>query len=123
MVKVSTEEELGKAIKNKEDYIEVEFDLQKHVVKIKATGQIAWAIVIAVLTVVVVGLISAPATGGTSALVGLGVTAPAAVSILGLGGTQAAVAIAVAGGGVGILNQLREYKMERFSDGRMILKR
>lgn len=43
MKTVKTSKELGEAIKSNEDYIYVEGDLKNKVIRIKATGKIAWA--------------------------------------------------------------------------------
>lgn len=43
-VKCKTAEELGKAIKNNEDTIEIEGNLKNEVFRIKATGKVAWGV-------------------------------------------------------------------------------
>lgn len=73
---------LGKAVKNNEDTIEIEGDLSKKVIKIKATGKVAWAVSIGAIGIAVAAALATPATGGTSAVVGV-VAAPAAVTVLG----------------------------------------
>lgn len=52
-----------------------------------------------------------------------GVWAPAAVTAWGVPTTAAAVAIAVAGGGVAVLEKLRKYRLEKISDKKIILYR
>lgn len=55
-----------------------------------------------------------PVSGGTSTLLAVTnfvVTAPAAVGVLGFSTTVAAISIAVAGGGVAVLNKLRKYSI------------
>ena len=47
--------------------------------------------------------------------------AAGAVAILGGKTTISAIAIAIAGGGVGILNKLRKYRIEKISDKHIIL--
>ena len=44
-----------------------------------------------------------------------------AVAILGPGAATAAVSIAVAAGGIGVLNRLRDYRMEKISSEKVIL--
>lgn len=56
---------------------------------------------------------------GTSALVSAA-AAPAAIAVLGTGATVTAIGIAVAAGGVGALNSLRNYKLEK-RDGKTVL--
>ena len=120
MVKVTTEEELANAIKNNEDTIEIEGDLSNKTIRIKATGKIAWAIAIAAIAVAVVGILLIPASGGTSS-VASGAAISGAVSILGSKVTLSAITIAIAGGGIGILNKLRKYRIEKVSEKRIIL--
>lgn len=124
-MKVTNEKELGEALKNDEDYIEIEVkDLKDRVWRIKATGKVAWAVAFGAIGVAVVAVLSIPTTGGTSAVPALAanaILAPAAVSILGAGTVASAIAIAVAAGSVGALNKLRKYKMTKISDSHIIL--
>ena len=118
-MRVKTEEELAEAIENGEDTIEIEGDLKEKTLKIKATGKVAWvvaigAIGVAVTIVITTGGAGAPASG----IIGVG-----AVSILGLPAAVSSVAIAVAAGGVGILNKLRDYKVIENNDDVLILKK
>ena len=121
-VNVNDSKELGKALKNNEDEIIIEGDLITKVIKIKATGKVAWAVAVGAIGVAVVAVIAAPATGGTSGIASFAV-APAAVSVLGATTTTAAIGIAVAAGGVGGLNKLREYKIVKNDDNKLILKK
>ncbi len=121
-VKVSTEKDLGDALKRNEDCIEIIGDLAKKTIKIRATGNVAWAIAIAAVGVAVYGVIALPVTGGTSAAVS-GLVAPAAVGILGGTITLSAVSIAVAAGGIGALTSLRKYKEVSRTGNSLILKR
>lgn len=78
------------------------------------------------LGVVVAAIIATIATGGVAApvtSVALMATAPVACSTLGLPVALSAVAIAVAGGSIEILNLLREYEIEKISDTKSILRR
>ena len=92
----------------------------KKVIRIKATGKIAWAIAIGAIGVSVAAVLATPVTGGASNAVHF-VTAPAAVTVLGGAAVTAAIAIAVAG--VTVLNKLRKYKIEEQSKDCLILKR
>ena len=118
-VYVENEKELGKALKNDEDSIEISVDLERKVLKIKATRWAAWIVAVGAITVAVVATLAAPATGGASSLVSVA-AAPAAVSILGASTTIAAINIAVAAGGTKALNKLREYKIVK-NNGKTIL--
>lgn len=119
---IKTEKELGKALKDDLDTIIIEGDLVKKVIRIKATGKIAWAIAIGAIGVSVAAVLATPVTGGASNAVHF-VTAPAAVTVLGGAAVTAAIAIAVAGGSVTVLNKLRKYKIEEQSKDCLILKR
>ena len=124
MVKAVDEKELGKAIKEGQDCIEVEFDLAKKVLKIKGVGKVAWGACIVALAVVVAAVIATVSSGGTSgpATVPAGLTGMGTASAI-LGGSVAtsAVAIAVAGGGIATLKKLRKYRVEKISDDKIIL--
>lgn len=116
---ISTEEELGYALKNSADTIVIEGDLVKKVVRIRATGKTAWiiaagAIGVAITMTVVSGGTSAPA----SFLIG-----SSAIGILGLPTAIAAVLIGLAAGGIAALNRLRGYKEITRSEGRVVLKK
>lgn len=121
MAKVTTEEELTNAIKNNEDTIEIEGDLSKKAIRIKATGKVAWVVAIASTIVAVIGILLITTSGGKN-LIALG-SGTGAVSILGSNTTIGVIiiAIAVAGAGIGILNKLRKYRIEKVSEKRIIL--
>ncbi len=121
---VNDEKELGKAIKNGESYIEIEGDLAKKTIKIKATGKVAWGACALGLTIAIGATIATVATGGTSApatapagFVGFG----AASAGLGAGAAMSAISIGAAGGGIAVLNKLRKYKLEKISEEKIIL--
>lgn len=121
---MTTEKELGKALKEGQDTIEIEFDLCKKVIKIKAIGIVSWGICIASITIAVSCAVVAVSTAGTTAVPDALIATPAVAtlaSVLGLPTAISAVAIAVAGGGVGALNKLRNYRLERISDEKIIL--
>lgn len=130
-VTTSDEKELARAVKNKVDLIIVEFDLAKKVLRIKATGKVAWAIAIAAIAAVVAAII---ASGGLALVPGAVVLTPAiwapvavlaapAVGILGFPTTLAAISIAIAAGGVGALNKLRKYKVVERGEDWLVLRR
>ncbi len=63
-VTAENEQELGEALKNDTDTIVIEGDLAKKVVRIRATGKVAWAIAIGAIAIAV-GI--AIASGGAGA--------------------------------------------------------
>jgi hypothetical protein len=124
--KVRTEAELGEALKNNEESIEIEGDLARKTFKIRATGNVAWAVCIGAIGIATYSVIATVGTGGTSAPVTAttaGFTAAAATTVLGGAVTYSAIAIAVAAGGVGALNKLRKYKQVSYENSRLILRR
>lgn len=74
----------------------------------------------------VVAILATAGTGGAAApisgVAGLGASG-AAVGILGASTTYSAITIAVAAGGVGVLNKLRGYDVIKRSENSIILKR
>lgn len=120
---ITDEKELGKAVKRGDETIELDIHIGKIVIRIKAVGKVAWATCVGAIGVVVVSILSVPATGGASTPVSAFAGAPAlvgATAVLG-SATIPAITIAVAGGGVAALNKLRNYRVEKLSDGRVIL--
>jgi hypothetical protein len=121
-VTAATPEELGKALKS--DASEIEGNLEKKVLRIRATGKVAWAVAIGGIVCAVVAIIATTVSGGTSSFVtvpGAAVAFATAAAVLGAGAATAAIAIAVAAGGVASLGKLRRsYRVEK-RDGKMIL--
>lgn len=121
---MTTEKELGEALKRGESTIEVEFDLQNKVLKIKALEKGAWAVCVAAIGVAVVCGVVTISTAGTATVPSAFVAAPAVVTVssfLGMPTAISAIGIAIAGGGVGALNKLRGYRVEKVSDEKVIL--
>ena len=124
-----TAEELAEEIKKgaKEIFI-INIDLAKKVIQIKAVGNVAWLVVFGSIGIAVVAVLAAPAApvagpvavpAGALALAG---AAPAVV-VLGMPVVITAVTIAVAAGGVGVLNKLREYEIVEKSDKGLLLRK
>tara|TARA_R110002050_G_scaffold22034_1_gene60383 strand:+ start:434 stop:877 length:444 start_codon:yes stop_codon:yes gene_type:complete len=115
---ISKKEELGEALKNGESRIEIEGDLAKRILRIKATGPVAWAIAIGCIGIAVVVAIG---SGGAAAPVSAVGLVPA-VGILGGSTVSAAISIAVAAGGVGVLSRLYSgYDVEKEGEDRVVL--
>jgi hypothetical protein len=121
-VRVETEKELADAIKQGEDTIEITGNLANKTIKIRATGRVAWAVAFGAIGIAVYAAIATIPSGGAAAPIS-GITALGAVGILGGATTAAAIALAVAAGGLGVLTKLRTYKEVSRSDGVLILKR
>lgn len=120
--RVATEQELGQAVKHNTETIEITGDLRNKVLKIKATGKVAWAVAVGAIAISIVGILVSPASGGASATAGI-VAAPAAIAALGAPVAVSAAAIAIAAGGVGTLNKLRKYKVVSQDENTLVLKK
>ena len=106
---MTTEKELGEALKRGEDTIEVEMDLGRKVVRMKAVGKHAWAICVAAIGVAGACGVVAITSAGTAAAPSAFVATPAVATVasfLGVPTAISAIGIAIAGGGVGALNKL-----------------
>lgn len=122
---MTDEKELGKALKAGQDEIEIEFDLVRKVVKIRAVNKAAWVVCIGAISVAVVAILAIPATGGASTPASGLIATPAVVGATAILGEAIipAITIAVAAGGVGALNELRNYNLEMVSDTKAILRK
>ena len=118
-VPVKTPKELGKALKNNADEILIEGDLKKKVIRIRVTGKVAWLVAIGAIAAAVAAIIP---SGGLAFAPGAALAAPA-VGILGFPTTVATISIAIAAGGVGVLNKLRKYKVVERGENRLVLRR
>ena len=116
MKTVKTSKELGEAIKSNEDYIYVEGDLKNKVIRIKATGKIAWALAVGSLATAITLYLTLPATltvsttaggpvgtavGGAISFTGGLFTSTVAATALGVKAAAVAIGIGEAFGGVG----------------------
>lgn len=147
---ISTEKELGEAIKRGDKYLEITGPLSNKVSKIKSIGNIAWyaaiggiaAAVYTYLTAAEVAIIattsapiSAPAAAAAASTLtftghGLAVGTTVSVvgstitvSVLGISATISAFLIAIAGGGIESLSKLRSYKVESKTNDKIVLKK
>lgn len=117
-----TAKEFADAVKNNEENIVIEGDLKNGILRIKATGKIAWGVCVASLAVAIAAVAVAPVGGGAPAGAGFVMAAPA-VATLGAA-VVPAIAIGVCAGGVGVLNTLRDkYKIVEKTDEYITLKR
>lgn len=114
MVKVTNNDELNSAMNSGASTIEIEGDLAKKVIRLKATGMVSWAIAFGAIGIAVgVLIVSTPisvVTGGLAAPIegaSVAMLAAPAVSIVGLDVVVMSVGLAITAGGVGILTRLR----------------
>lgn len=102
MKRVNNAQDLGKAIKNGDETIEIEGDLGRKVVRIKATGKTSFIIAagaVAVAVIAVIGMVPAAGAGPAGIVVPGAIattTAAGAVAIWGFPVTVAAISIGVA---------------------------
>lgn len=120
---VRDEKELAKAIKEEHDTIEIEGDLANKAIKIKATGKVAWCVCIGAIGIAVAATLAAPVTRGASLPVKFAIAPVVATSLGGFSVVTSAIMIAVAAGGVDVLNKLRKYNIEKVSENKIRLTR
>lgn len=126
MITVDNAQDLGKALNEGQDTITIKGDFKDKVIKIKGTGKVSWAIAIGAIGVAVIAILKMPVAtvgGSVGGPVGAGVvcavdgaivasTAGAAVSILGLSTTIAAVSICLSVKNKNVLESLyKDYKI------------
>ncbi len=121
---MTTEKELGEALKRGDSTIVVEFELANKVIRIKATEKGVWALCVTAIGVAVVFGVVTISTAGTATVPSAFIATPAIATVsgfLGMPTAISAIGIAIAGGGVGALNKLRGYQLEKVSDEKVIL--
>lgn len=84
--------------------IEIEGDLKKKVVRIKATGKVAWVVAFGAITVAVISALTVNPAGKAIAIT----TGGAAVTVLGGVTATAAIVIAVSADSAKVLTSLRD---------------
>lgn len=100
---MTTEKELGEALKRGDSTIEVELDLARKVIKIKTVRNGMWVLCVTAIGVAVVSGVVAISTAGTATVPSAFIATPAiatASGVLGMSTAISAIGIAMAGGGV-----------------------
>lgn len=115
---ITDEKELGEALKSGADSIEIEGNLKDKVIRIKASGKVAWIVALGAVAVVVI-LAVFSVNGANIVLVATPVIG-AKISIWAIFG---AIVVAVAAIIVAMLNKFRRYKLEKISNTRIILRK
>ena len=123
MTKVTTAEELGRAVQSQSDTIEIEGNLATKVIRIRATGKVAWVVAFGAIGLAGASYFLTPTPAAPATVAANLIAAPAAVSILGASAAAAAASIAVGAGSVAALSKLRKYKEVSRSGNVLILKR
>lgn len=119
---ITDEKELGKALQDGIDSIEIEGNLKDKVLRIKASGKVAWVIALGAIAIAVIVALS-------NTLANIGETnkvlmeSPDSAPHLWLGGVWILVGIAVVAIIVAMLNKFRGYKLEKVSNTRIILRK
>lgn len=123
--KATTEKELADAVKSGASTIEIEGDLAKKVVKIRATGPVAWGLVAASLAggymfLKLTATVPVPQAKMAFAAASAG-SGAAALTILGVSASTAAFALTRAYGSAEGLKKIRAYKQLSYIDGKLVL--
>lgn len=123
---VINEKDLGKAIKEKKKIIEIRGVLKNRVYSIKSVEksiQNECATQISMAVLFLQEMTNADGiTTPVSVLTGTPILEKIA-SILGISNAFSSIMIAMAGGGVGILNQLRSYQIDQMTEEKIVLRR
>lgn len=124
------EKDLKDAINDKEDEIYIEGDVKNWVIKIKATGSVAWAVCIGCIAIAIAIIIASgpaaavkPEAGAAALVSGTVIIGAAAKQILG-SALIPVITFGVMTGGIGALTTLREkYKIVEKTDKYIKLER
>lgn len=121
---MNSAKELGQAIKRRESKICVEGDLAKKVLKIHATGPVAWAVCIGALGVAITAtiMVMVPDPAEPLELAAAGISLGCASAVLG-SAAATAVGIGVAAGGIAGLTSLRKYEIVSNKPNKLILQK
>lgn len=119
---ITDEKELGKALQDGIDSIEIEGNLKDKVLRIKASGKVAWVIALGAIAIaVIVALSNTLANIGEANKVLM--ESPDSAPHLWLGGVWILVGIAAVAITLAMLNKFRGYKLEKVSNTRIILRK
>ncbi|MGI0439916.1 hypothetical protein ACRE1S_05235 [Helicobacter himalayensis] len=122
---VSDEAGLKEAIASNQSSIEIEGNLAQKVVRIKATGAVAWVIavgaVVAIIALMVRTYFISPATSGVFVAIPVDSSAQVDSSVLIALGILALVAVSAIV--IAVFNKLRKYRVEKLSDSRVRLEK
>ncbi|MBD5504747.1 MAG: hypothetical protein HDR09_13710 [Lachnospiraceae bacterium] len=132
MATVKNAMELGKAIDRNDNTIEIDGKFAGQIIKIKATGNVAWLVAGGAITVAIVAILAMSPTVATGPIAGAGLVAESvalgaggagAVGILGVSTTVTAISIGVGAKSRSAVNKLRNnYDMKK-SGNKLILTR
>lgn len=119
---ITDEKELSKALQDGIDSIEIEGNLKDKVLRIKASGKVAWVIALGAIAIaVIVALSNTLANIGEANKVLM--ESPDSAPHLWLGGVWILVGIALVAITLAMLNKFRGYKLEKVSNTRIILRK
>lgn len=121
---MKTAKEVGDAIKRNESQICIEGDLASKVLRIHATGVVAWGVCIGALGIAIAATVMSmiPDPAEPLELAASAVSLGCAATVLGPSVAATAVGIGIAAGGVGALSTLRNnYKVVSNEPGKLVL--
>lgn len=124
--KVRTEKEFAEAIERGEDTIEVEGNLADKTIRIRATGNVAWAVAVGAVGIAFYSAVKIPSAATEQSMAAKFVPIAAgagAVGVLGAEVAFTAIALAVAAGSVGVLKSIRGYRQLSAEKGKLVLQR
>lgn len=119
---ITDEKELRQALQAGTDSIEIEGNLKDKVVRIKASGKVAWVIALGAIAVAVIVALSHTLANINNANKVL-MESPTSAPHLGLSIVWILLGIAVVAIIVAMLNKFRGYKLEKVSNTRIILRK
>ena len=119
---ITDEKELRDALQAGTDSIEIEGNLKDRVVRIKASGKVAWVIALGAIVIAVIVALSHTLANINNANKVL-MESPALAPHLGLSIVWILLGIAVVAIIVAMLNKFRNYKLEKVSNTRIILRK
>lgn len=123
---LTNERDLGRAIKQKVEKLEIRGTLKDRVCRIRSIEERQWKACVSQIGMAVVFLQAMTKADGIPTSVSVLTGTPLLekiAKILGISNAFSAILIAMAGGGIGILNQLRRYQMECLTEEEIVLRR
>lgn len=119
-MKVNDEKGLGEAIRKNEKTIDIHGSMAPRIKRLHDLDKVLYCMCLMSLAIALVALLQIPAAGGGMVLTGFLAGTPAA-AIVGIPTAKTAALIAVSGGGIKILKQMRDYKLKQVSRDHVIL--
>lgn len=115
---ITNEKELNEALQNGVDSIEIEGNLKDKVIRIKASGKVAWIVAFGAIAMLVIIAVFSIKNANILLMVSHNQgTKIGAIMMIG------AVVVAVIAIAIALLNRFRKYKLEKVSSTRIVLRK